>query len=131
MAPPWLELVSYNNMPVSRKKHAIDATGQTPGRLATQVATLLMGKHRPDFDPSRDLGDMVEISNASRMRYTGRKLEQKLYQRHTGYPGGVRTEKLSDLAENEPSEVLRRAIRGMLPKNRLQDARMKRLTISD
>src|SRR3972149_3032526 len=97
----------------------LDADGQILGRLATQVATLLMGKHKALFSPHLDTGDHVVIVNAASVRVTGKKLEQKVYYRHSGYPGGLREETLGSLLKRKPTWVLEHAVRGMLPKTRL------------
>ena len=104
--------------------------GRAPGRVATEVATILLGKHRPDFKPHVVAGDKVKVTGAAEMKYTGKKLDQKLYRHHTGYPGGLREKKMRDVAEANPSEVLRKAVWNMLPKNKLRKERMKNLSIS-
>ena len=110
----------------------IDATGQAPGRLATEVAKLLMGKHKPTYTPNLDEGEYVRVEHAANMVIKGRgKLAGKLYYRHTMYPGGLRTKTLKEVWEADPSDVLRRAVKNMMPKNRLHTERMKRLTISN
>jgi large subunit ribosomal protein L13 len=115
---------------IERQKHQLDATDRSAGRLATEIATLLRGKHKPEFVPHVDMGDIVEVSNASRMRFTGKKLEQKKYYRYSGYPGGIKETKLSELKEEKPEEVLERAVRNMLPANKLRKNMLKRLTIT-
>jgi large subunit ribosomal protein L13 len=104
---------------IERKWHLIDADGVTLGRLATQVATLLRGKHKPYFTPRQELGDYVVIVNAERVNVTGRKREQKMYYKHSGYPGSLRTESFETMIKRKPEHVVEHAIRGMLPKNRL------------
>lgn len=108
--------------------HEIDARGRVLGRLATEVATLLRGKHKVDFDYYKDQGDKVNILNVDKIKLTGKKLEQKVYYHHTGYPGGLKSENLSDVMVKDPAEVLRRAVFNMLPKNKLRQHMMKRLT---
>ena len=113
----------------SRQWHLIDARGQTLGRLASQVAAILRGKHRPNFTPHLDLGDPVVVINAAEVVLTGRKLEQKKLYRHSGYPGGLRTISYADLMEKRPEFVVRKAVRGMLPKNRLGRKMLKKLRV--
>ena len=104
---------------IERKWHLIDADGVTLGRLATKVATLLRGKHKPSFTPHQELGDYVVIVNAERVNVTGRKRQQKMYYKHSGYPGALRTESFATMIKRKPEHVVEHAIRGMLPKNRL------------
>jgi large subunit ribosomal protein L13 len=114
---------------IERKMHEIDATGLVAGRIATRAAMLLRGKHKASFEPRIDDGDIVVVVNASKMRFTGRKMVQKDYKRHTMYPGGLKTVSMKKVWEGDPTDILRRAVHGMLPKNRQRDERMKRLTI--
>jgi large subunit ribosomal protein L13 len=102
-----------------RKWYLVNADGRVLGRLATQVATVLRGKHKPTFTPHVDSGDFVVVVNADKVRLTGRKLADKTYYRHTGYPGGIRQTTAGRLMDERPERVLRSAIVGMLPKNRL------------
>lgn len=104
---------------IKREWWVIDAKDQTLGRLASQVATLLRGKHKPQFVPHMDNGDFVIIINADKIRVTGRRMEQKMYYRHSGYPGGLSETSLRHLLEKHPERVLEIAVKGMLPKNRL------------
>lgn len=113
---------------LERKKHSIDLTGRVVGRVATEIAVLLQGKHKISFVPNRDMGDFVEVKNASQLQVTGRKSEQKEYRRFTGYPGGLRSTLFKDLIVKDPAKVLRNAVYHMLPKNKLRLGRMKRLT---
>lgn len=110
--------------------HIIDATGKVTGRLAVQVAHLLMGKHKPGMVPHIDGGDFVKITNASKMEFTGKKWEQKVHFRSSNRPGGIKRVPVSKLREENPGEILRHAVKYMLPKNRMQSIRMKRLTIT-
>lgn len=112
-----------------RKIHKIDASGKAAGRLASQIATILRGKHKPEYEPNLDMGDVVEVENADKMKFTGNKIEQKEYYRHSGYPGGLKKEKLREVYEKDPAEVLKRTVRGMLPDNKLRQNMMKRLKI--
>ena len=97
----------------------IDADGRSLGRVASHAATVLRGKHRSDFTPHQDTGDFVIVINAARVRLTGAKAETKLYYRHTGYPGGIRTRSAAKLRQEKPERLVETAVRGMLPKNRL------------
>ncbi len=112
---------------MERKTHKIDAAGKSPGRLASEIAILLRGKNKPDFEPYKDEGDEVVVENVEEMQITGKKLEQKKYYRHSGYPGGLKEEPLSKVMDEKPEEVLRRAVNGMLPKNKLRKKQIKRL----
>jgi large subunit ribosomal protein L13 len=104
---------------VTRKWWLIDAAGKPLGRLATEVATLLRGKHKPMFAPHVDTGDFVVVINASEVQVTSKKSQQKIYYRYTGYPGGLREESFESLRERRPEAVIERAVQGMLPKNKL------------
>ena len=114
---------------VERQWRLLDAADRPIGRLATEIATLLRGKHKPYFDPSQDVGDYVVVVNAARVAATGRKLEQKMYYRHSGYPGGLREVPLKDLLAKQPERVIEHAVRGMLPKNRLGRKQMGHLRV--
>jgi large subunit ribosomal protein L13 len=114
---------------VQREWRVVDADGATLGRLATQVAAILRGKHKATFTPSLDTGDPVIIVNAAKIKVTGKKLSDKLYIRHSGYPGGFRSENLEKLLARRPEEVIRRAVRGMLPQNRLGEQMMRKLHV--
>ncbi|MGH2483848.1 MAG: 50S ribosomal protein L13 [Candidatus Limnocylindria bacterium] len=107
----------------------IDATDQPLGRLATRVATLLAGKHKPTWSPHLDTGDHVVVVNASRVRVTGNKLSQKHYYRHSNYPGGLREESLADLLARKPERAVEMAVQGMLPSNRLGKAMFRKLKV--
>ena len=107
----------------------VDATGQTLGRLATQIATTLRGKHKPQYTPHVDTGDFVVVVNAEKIAVTGNKRADKKYYRHSGYPGGLKTRTLDEMLERRPEEVLRLAVKGMLPRNRLGRAQLRKLKI--
>ena len=109
--------------------YIVDATGQTLGRLATQIATLLLGKNKPQFSPHIDCGDNVVVINAAAIAVTGNKLEDKKYYRHSGHPGGIKETSLGDLLARNPVQVIENAVGGMLPHNRLHDDRMYRLKV--
>ena len=114
---------------MERKIHKIDASGQAVGRIATQIATILRGKHKPEFQPHMDLGDIVEVINVDQLKFSGKKLEQKKYFSHTGHIGGLKEKKIKDVFSQDPGEVLRRAVREMLAPTRLRKDIMKRLII--
>jgi len=115
---------------IERKEHKLDATGQAPGRLASQIAQLLRGKHKANFTPHLDQGDSVVVENVDHMKITGNKMDKKVYYSHSMYPGGLKETKMKDLVEKKGmAEVLRRAVFGMLPGNKLRDGMMKRLII--
>lgn len=114
---------------MERQTHTIDASGKALGRLATGIAVLLRGKHKPDFAPYKDIGDFVNVKNIAELKLTGKKLEKKVYYRHSGYPGGLKEIPLRKLFSKEPGEVLRKAVWGMLPKNKLRARQIKRLKI--
>ena len=113
-----------------RKILELDATGQSAGRLATKIALALRGKDQPDWQPHLDSGAVVEIKNIRGLKFTGKKFTQKVYRRHTGYPGGLKETKLSAVWQNKPAEILRRAVRLMLPETRLRAKQLKRLKIN-
>jgi large subunit ribosomal protein L13 len=114
---------------VQREWHLIDADGQTLGRLSTRAARLLMGKHKPIYTPSQDTGDFVVIINAEKVRFTGRKATQKLYYRHSGYPGGFKSIWLEKMMQQHPTRALEHAIKGMLPHTRLGSVMKRRLKV--
>ncbi len=109
--------------------YLLDAEGQTLGRLASKAAVMLRGKNKPEFTPHVDTGDHIIIVNAEKVRLTGKKLQQKQYYRHTGYPGGLKTTPAHKMLKEKPQEVLRKAIRGMLPKNKLGAQIFKKLKV--
>jgi large subunit ribosomal protein L13 len=114
---------------VERKWHVIDAEGQTLGRLATEIARLLRGKNKPQYTPHVDTGDFVVVVNAEKVVVTGKKAEQKVYYRHTGYPGGLRETSYEVMLERKPTEILRKAVRGMMPRTRLGRQQFRKLKI--
>jgi large subunit ribosomal protein L13 len=114
---------------IKREWRVVDADGATLGRLATRIAVMLRGKHRATFSTHIDTGDPVIVVNASKIKVTGRKLQAKQYVRHSGYPGGMRTESLERLLARRPEEVIRRAVRGMLPQNRLGEQMIRKLHV--
>lgn len=114
---------------IERQWLVVDADGQTLGRLATRVARLLTGKHKPTYATHIDTGDHVIVINAERIKVTGDKLESKVYYRHSGYPGGLRAETLDHLLERRPEEVVRRAVKGMVPHTRLGTQQLRKLKV--
>jgi large subunit ribosomal protein L13 len=114
---------------VERRWYLVDAEGETLGRLATRIADTLRGKRKSGYTPHVDTGDFVVVVNAEKVVVTGKKLQQKLYYRHSGYPGGLRSRTLADELARRPTEVLRKAVKGMMPRNRLSRAQMGKLKI--
>lgn len=114
---------------IERKWHVVDASGKTLGRVATEVAVLLKGKHKPIYSPNLDVGDYVIVVNAARVEVTGRKLTQKMYYRHSNYPGGLRSVRLDEMLGTHPTRVVEHAVKGMLPHNRLGAAMFKKLKV--
>ena len=114
---------------IDRKWWVIDAADKTLGRLATEVAVLLKGKHKPTYTPHIDVGDYVIVVNAAKVRVTGNKLTQKIYYRHSQYPGGLKSTSLKRMMETHPTRVIEHAVKGMLPHNRLGSAMIKKLKV--
>lgn len=114
---------------VQRRWYLVDAEGETLGRLATRIADTLRGKTKPGYTPHVDTGDFVIVVNAERVAVTGKKLQQKMYHRHSGYPGGLHSRTLATQLERHPTDVIRLAVKGMLPRNRLARAQMLKLKI--
>jgi len=114
---------------LTREWYVVDADGKTLGRLATQIADRLRGKGKPQYTPHVDTGDFVVVVNAEKIAVTGNKLDDKLYHRHSGYPGGLKVRPLREQLERRPTEVLRKAVKGMLPKNRLARQQLTKLKI--
>ena len=122
---------TYVATPATRERNwvVVDATGQTLGRLATQIADTLRGKRKPEYTPHCDVGDFVIVVNAERITVTGKKMDEKRYYRHSGYPGGLRSRTLAEMLERRPEEVIRKAVKGMLPRNRLARAQLRKLKV--
>lgn len=118
-------------MQITREHQTIDATDKAPGRLASEIAALLIGKTKVNYMPNMDMGDFVRVTNASKMKITGNKMNQKLYRHHSGYPGGLKEKLMKTLWAENPSKVLEAAVSRMLPKNKLRTDRLKRLTIEN
>jgi large subunit ribosomal protein L13 len=130
--PVYLGAVkTYVATPATRERNwlVVDATGQTLGRLATQVADALRGKRKPEYTPHCDTGDFVVVVNAERVEVTGRKRTEKRYYRHSGYPSGLRHRTFAEMIERRPEEVIRRAVKGMLPRNRLGRQQLRKLKV--
>ena len=114
---------------ITRDWYVVDAEGQTLGRLATQIADTLRGKTKPQYTPHVDTGDFVVVVNAEKITVTGQKLDQKRYYRHSGYPGGLRSRTLREQLDRRPTEVIRKAVKGMLPRNRLARQQINKLKV--
>ena len=114
---------------IKRDWHVIDASGRVLGKLATEAARLIMGKHKPTYTRHLDVGDYVVVTNANKIVLTGNKSEQKVYHRHTGYPGGLKTVTFEKMIAEKPTWVIEHAVKGMLPKNRLGAAMLKKLKV--
>ena len=117
--------------PATRERNwlVVDASGQTLGRLATQIADALRGKRKPQYTPHCDVGDFVIVVNAERIAVTGNKMADKLYYRHSGYPGGLRHRTLEEMLKRKPEDVIRLAVKGMLPRNRLARQQLRKLKV--
>lgn len=124
-----MKTISVKEEDVQKDWYVVDAQGQTLGRLATQVATVLRGKHKPIYTPHVDCGDYVIIINAEKIHVTGQKMTQKMYYRHSNYPGGLKKVALRDQLQKFPTRVIEAAVRGMLPKNRLGRRMFKKLKV--
>jgi large subunit ribosomal protein L13 len=122
---------TYVAKPSTREREwlLVDASGKTLGRLATQLADILRGKRKPEYTPHIDTGDFVVVVNAEKVHVTGNKLQAKLYRRHSGYPGGLRERTLEEMLERRPQEVIRLAVKGMLPRNRLARQQLRKLRV--
>ena len=122
---------TYVATPETRNREwvIVDAEGQTLGRLATQIANALRGKNKPEYTPHIDTGDFVVVINAEKITVTGKKLTEKIYYRHTGYPGGLRSRTLEEQLERRPEEVIRSAVKGMIPRTRLGRAQLRKLKV--
>ena len=126
-----LEMKTYVATPATREREwlVVDASGKTLGRLATQIADALRGKRKPEYTPHCDVGDFVIVVNAEKVAVTGNKRADKRYYRHSGYPGGLRSRSFEEMIQRRPEEVLRLAVKGMLPRNRLGRAQLRKLKI--
>ena len=122
---------TYVATPTDRERNwlLVDANGQNLGRLSTQLATLLRGKNKPEYTPHCDVGDFVVVINAEKISVTGKKREEKRYYRHSGYPGGIKSRTLNEMLDRRPEEVIRIAVKGMLPRNRLARKQLTKLKV--
>jgi large subunit ribosomal protein L13 len=122
---------TYNAKPgeIQRGWYVVDANGETLGRLATRLADTLRGKRKPQYTPHIDTGDFVIVVNCDRIRVTGKKLQDKIYYRHSGYHGGLRERTLQQMLDSRPEEVIRLAVKGMMPRNRLSRAQLRKLKL--
>jgi len=120
---------TYVPREVESKWYVIDAEGKTLGRLAAKIATILRGKHKPEYTPNMPVGDYVIVINAAKVKLTGKKLEDKIYTRYSGYPGGLKRIPAGEMLKRHPERVIERAVKGMLPKNRLGRKLFKRLKV--
>ena len=122
---------TYVAKPTDRQRdwYVVDAEGKTLGRLATQIADALRGKRKPEYTPHVDTGDFIVVVNAEKIRVTGKKMEQKIYWRHSGYPGGIKSRTLAEMLDRRPEEVIRKAVKGMLPRNRLARQQLTKLKV--
>jgi large subunit ribosomal protein L13 len=114
---------------ISRKWFVVDAQGQTLGRLASEIAQVLRGKHKPEFVPNLDVGDYVVVINCEKIHVTGRRLDQKMYYSYSGYPGGLRSRSLRELLEKHPDRAIKAAVKGMLPKGPLGRSMLKKMKV--
>lgn len=114
---------------INRQLHKIDAEGKAVGRIATDIAIKLRGKNKPEFQPHLDCGDIVEVTNIDKLKFTGKKLEQKTYYKYSGFPGGMKEKKMGDLNRTNPADILKRAVRDMLPPVKFRNDMLKRLII--
>jgi len=116
-----------HNYHLEKKVQKIDATGISAGRLSTKIAVFLMGKNKAAYSPQTDCGDIVEVNNVDSLKWTGKKLDSREYIHFSGYPGGIKRKKVSDVYKNDPEEVVKRTVFNMLPKNKLRQRLMKRI----
>ena len=124
-----MKTYSAKTSEIERQWYVVDAEGQTLGRLATRIADTLRGKRKAEFTPHVDTGDFVVVVNAEKIGVTGQKLDQKRYYRHSGYPGGIRSRTLREQLERRPTEVIRTAVKGMLPRNKLARRQITKLKV--
>ena len=122
---------SYKRTDIADSWILLDAKGQTLGRFAAKVASMLTGKNKPEYTPNADMGDYVVVVNAKEINVTGKKLDQKIYYRHSGYPGGIKSKPLREVMENSASDALKSAVKGMLPKNKLGKQMLTKLKVYD
>jgi large subunit ribosomal protein L13 len=124
-----METKSYKSGNVEKKWHLVDAEDKVLGRLAVKIATILSGKNKAQYSPNADLGDFVVVVNAEKVKVTGNKFSQKNYYHHTGYPGGLKTKSFEKMQEDSPEKIIEKAVKGMLPKNKLANQIIKKLKV--
>ena len=124
-----MDTKSYRLDSLGKSWLLVDASDKTLGRLSTNIAKILMGKNKPEYTPHNDVGDYVVVINAEKIKVTGNKNEQKMYYRHTGYPGGIKSQNFNDLIASYPDRIITSAVKGMLPKNKLSNSVIKKLKV--
>ena len=124
-----METKSYKSGNVEKKWHLVDAEDKVLGKLAVKIATILSGKNKAQYSPNADLGDFVVVVNAEKVKVTGNKFSQKNYYHHTGYPGGLKTKSFEKMQEDSPEKIIEKAVKGMLPKNKLANQIIKKLKV--
>ena len=124
-----METKSYKSCNVEKNWHLVDAEDKVLGRLAVKIATILSGKNKAQYSPNADLGDFVVVVNAEKVKVTGNKFSQKNYYHHTGYPGGLKTKSFAKMQEDSPEKIIEKAVKGMLPKNKLANQIIKKLKV--
>ena len=124
-----METKSYKSCNVKKNWHLVDAEDKVLGRLAVKIATILSGKNKAQYSPNADLGDFVVVVNAEKVKVTGNKFSQKNYYHHTGYPGGLKTKSFEKMQEDSPEKIIEKAVKGMLPKNKLANQIIKKLKV--
>ncbi len=124
-----METKSYKSENVEKNWHLVDAQDKVLGRLAVKIATILSGKNKAQYSPNADLGDFVVVVNAEKVKVTGSKFSQKNYYHHTGYPGGLKTKSFEKMQEDSPEKIIEKAVKGMLPKNKLANQIIKKLKV--
>ena len=124
-----METKSYKSINIKKNWHLIDAEDKVLGRLAVKIATILSGKNKAQYSPNADLGDFVVVVNAEKVKVTGNKFSQKNYYHHTGYPGGLKTKTFEKMQEDSPEKIIEKAVKGMLPKNKLANQIIKKLKV--
>ena len=124
-----METKSYKSVNIEKNWHLVDAKDKVLGRLAVKIATILSGKNKAQYSPNADLGDFVVVVNAEKVKVTGNKFSQKNYYHHTGYPGGLKTKSFEKMQEDSPEKIIEKAVKGMLPKNKLANQIIKKLKV--
>ena len=124
-----MDTKSYKLDSLDKSWLLVDASDKTLGRLSTNIAKILIGKNKPEYTPHNDVGDYVVVINAEKIKVTGNKNEQKMYYRHTGYPGGIKSQNFNDLIASYPDRIITSAVKGMLPKNKLSNSVIKKLKV--